>query len=416
MVKKLLIIEDNKSISSVIKHLGDSLGYQATIVDTFANVKLLLAEKHDFFVATVDINLPDAPNGEVIPYVLERNIPSIIMTGRMDEKTHRTILNLPIIDYLMKENAQTYHYLLRILSGQLTNHKTGILLVDASTSSRNQLEILLRRRNFTIYCANNAPDALVLLEQHSDIKVVITEQDMPVVSGIQLVQKIRKEYSVNQLIIIGISDNQQNFQAERFIKNGANDYLKRPFSSEEFYCRIMQNIERLDYIEEIENLANTNHSTGLYNRLYFIKQTTKRLKEKSKHPAVIALVFLHINNFRDINNEHGFKTGNALLIALAERLKDFFKSELMAHFREAEFAILIHADSLAHIESTLQLFHQKTIENAFVINEQVLNITINIGAQQAMQKATMHCLLEGADNALIEAGQQADNSVHIRSE
>ena len=81
MSKKLLIIEDNKSISSVIKHLGDSLGYQSTIVESLSGVKALLDQKNDFFLATVDINLPDAPNGEVIPQVLKNNIPSIIMTG-----------------------------------------------------------------------------------------------------------------------------------------------------------------------------------------------------------------------------------------------------------------------------------------------------------------------------------------------
>ena len=416
MSKKLLIIEDNKSISSVIKHLGDSLGYQSTIVESLSGVKALLDQKNDFFLATVDINLPDAPNGEVIPQVLKNNIPSIIMTGRMDEKMHRHIQNLPVIDYLIKENAQTYHYLLRILSGQLTNENIGILLVNASITSRNQLEILLKRRNFSVYCASSAPEALAFLKNYDDIKMVITEQEMPVVSGIQLVQKIRKKYPANELIVIGISDNQQQYQAERFIKNGADDYLKRPFSSEEFFCRIMQNIERLNYIEEIEKLANTHHLTSLYNRHYFINEAQKRLKIKTEEPRTVAVVFLRILDFKEMNDEHGYKSGNELLIAMAELLVAFFDVELVAHFSAAEFAVLMDKESLQSIESALQRFHQETTAHSFSINGASLKIKLNIGAQVVLGDNSMHCLLEGADKALIKASQQGGNKLHICSE
>jgi len=416
MQKKLLIIEDNKSISSVIKHLGDSLGYQATIAESFTQVKTLLAQKHDFFVATVDINLPDAPNGEVIPFVLEQNMPSIIMTGRMDEKTHRNVLNLPIIDYIIKENAQTYHYLLRILSAQLTNDQIGILLVDHSLSSRNQLANLLKRRNFSVYSANNATEALVYINKYPDIKMVITEQDMPVVNGIQLVQKIRKKYSANELIIIGISDANNTFQAERFIKNGADDFLKRPFSSEEFYCRIMQNIERLSYIEEIEKLANTDYLTGLFNRRYFIEQTKVALKKNYEKETAQALFFIHIDNFKTINEKHGHKAGNAVLIEMAKSLQHHFSQDIIAHISGSEFSVFLNKETLQIMRSALQNFHKDMIAKALIINELVITIKLSMGVQLASQDISLHLLLKGADTALIEATQQQDEKLIIYTE
>lgn len=64
MAPKLLIIEDSNSIANVINRIGLSLGYQTTIAKSFAEVKVILANNPKFFAATIDVNLPDAPNGE----------------------------------------------------------------------------------------------------------------------------------------------------------------------------------------------------------------------------------------------------------------------------------------------------------------------------------------------------------------
>jgi CheY-like chemotaxis protein len=254
MSKRLLVVEDSKSIALVIEKMAVSLGYAVTIAHTFAHVKVLLAQKHSFFLATVDYGLPDAPNGEVVPFILQHDIPSIIMTGRMDDNTHKKLLNLPIIDYITKENTQAYHYLLRILHGQLHNPKVGVLVVDNSLASRNHICQLLKRRNFNVYDVSDGTSALQKLDEKSDIKIVIAEQELTGMSGLELVQKIRAKYPINQLIIIAVSNSEKSFQSARFIKNGADDFLRKPFCPEEFYCRVMQNIEQLQYIERLKDI------------------------------------------------------------------------------------------------------------------------------------------------------------------
>ena len=254
MSKRLLVVEDSKSIALVIEKMAVSLGYAVSIAPTFAVVKLLLAKKHNFFLATLDYGLPDAPNGEVIPFILQHNIPSIIMTGRIDDATHKKLLNQPIIDYITKENAQAYHYLLRILHGQLNNSKVGVLVVDSSLASRNHVCQLLKRRNFSVYDVDNGIKAVQMLEEKPDIKIVITEQDLTGMSGLELLQKIRAKHPINELIIIAVASSEKSFQSARFIKNGADDFLRKPFCPEEFYCRVMQNIEKLQYIEKLKNV------------------------------------------------------------------------------------------------------------------------------------------------------------------
>ena len=307
-----------------------------------------------FFVATVDYCLPDAPTGEVIPYVLQNEIPSIVMTGHMDDNTHKKILNLPIIDYITKENSQAFHYLLRVLKGQLVNNKLGVLVVDDSLTARNHVEQLLARRNFKVYKAEGAHKALEILDKHDDIQMIITDQEMPVMDGIALIQQVRRKYPKRDLIVIGLSGANKNFQSARFIKSGADDFLRKPFCPEEFYCRLMQNIEKVKYIEEIKGAANSDYLTGLFNRRYFIEQATEVINgfEHTLNSAVFA--GLQVDDFKKINDLYGYNAGDQVLIKLSELLKIHFKSDLIARLGGAEFGLLLSSASVHDIEEKIQ--------------------------------------------------------------
>ncbi|WP_426359069.1 response regulator [Pseudocolwellia sp. HL-MZ19] len=159
MSKKLLVIEDSKPIARIIETIAQSLNFDVTLATSLESVKKIVEEDNSFFVATVDYGLPDAENGEAIPYVISKGIPSIVLTGMMDDETRQEILSQPVIDYIPKENSQAFLYLKRILEYQLTNSIYGILVVDDSLSTRNYIVELLKRRNFTVYTATQGKEA-----------------------------------------------------------------------------------------------------------------------------------------------------------------------------------------------------------------------------------------------------------------
>jgi len=118
MSKKLLVVEDSRPIARVIKQIAESLNYQVTLATCLAEVEALLqGGENKFFAATIDYALPDANDGEAISCVLSHGIPSIVMTGKMDETTRQKILSQPVIDYIPKENSQAFLYLKRIFIG-----------------------------------------------------------------------------------------------------------------------------------------------------------------------------------------------------------------------------------------------------------------------------------------------------------
>jgi PleD family two-component response regulator len=182
----------------------------------------------------VDFNLPDAPNGEAIDFAIESFLPTIVITGSLDESTRTTILNKSVVDYIPKKNAQVYEYLTRLLSRLDKNKKIGVLVVDDSRVSRQSMTALLRRHNFITFEAANAEQGMKSLRSHSNIRLAIINENIPVVSGIQMISELRKTYSKEDLGIIGISSDTTSGLSARFIKSGALIICTNPIATKNF--------------------------------------------------------------------------------------------------------------------------------------------------------------------------------------
>ena len=401
MSKKLLVVEDSKPIARVIKQIGEALNYEVTIATTLAEVESILQGNNDFYAATIDYALPDAPNGEAIPCVLSHGIASVVMTGKMDEITRQKILAQPVVDYIPKENSQAFLYLKRILHWQITNSSTGILVVDDSSAARNYVSQLLKRRNFSVYLANDGVQALERLKEHRDIKLVITDLEMPKMDGIELTNEIRKKYSRDQLSIIGISGADNGMHSARFIKNGADDFLRKPFCPEEFYCRITQNIENLNNIAEIQKAANTDYLTELPNRRAYIKRNMS-----------YCVAMLDIDYFKKVNDTYGHEAGDHVLKVLTLYMRKHLGTGLVARLGGEEFAVVLHGTDEDQLYNKLDDLRRDIAVSQVSYEEHHIVFTVSIGMICNSQE-TLAKQMNLADGALYSAKENGRNQVTL---
>ncbi len=412
MTQRLLVVEDSKPIATVIKQIAQSLKYEVVLATTLAKVEEILSEDTDFFAATVDYALPDANDGEAIACVLSHGIPSVVMTGKMDDATRQKILAQPVIDYIPKENSQAFLYLKRVLHWQQTNSNNAILVVDDSSSARNHIVELLKRRNFSVFTANNGVQALEKLQQHKDIKMVITDLEMPEMDGITLTNEIRKKYSREQLAVIGISGAANGIHSARFIKNGADDFLRKPFCPEEFYCRITQNIESLNNIMQIQHAANTDYLTELSNRRAFFRSASQRIAEYTKRKVPYCLAMLDIDYFKKVNDNYGHDAGDQILKVLALYMRKHFGAGLTARLGGEEFAILLHGLDTDQLYNKLDDFRREIGVSTLPAGDDQISITISIGVVFDSTEELSKQMNE-ADNALYLAKDYGRNQIVI---
>jgi diguanylate cyclase (GGDEF)-like protein len=344
--------------------------------------------------------------------VLSHGIPGVVLTGKMDEATRQQILSYPVIDYIPKENSQAFLYLKRILHWQLSNQGNGVLVVDDSLSARNHVVELLKRRNFNVYIAENGQLALDVLQQHSDIKMVITDLEMPVMDGIELTNEIRKIYSRDQLAIIGVSGATNGMHSARFIKNGADDFLRKPFCPEEFYCRITQNIENLSNIEQIQKAANTDYLTDLPNRRAFIRDAEAFISDCISQQAIYALAILDIDYFKKVNDNYGHEAGDHTLKVLALYMRKHFGAGLISRLGGEEFAILMKGLDEDQLYTRLDDFRRSISVAQIAFEEQQINFSVSLGmiynSQESLAKQ-----MSLADGALYYAKENGRNQISI---
>jgi diguanylate cyclase (GGDEF)-like protein len=412
MSQRLLVVEDSKPIATVIKQIARSLKFEVVIASNLAQVERILSTDTDFFAATIDYALPDAGDGQAIACVLSYGIPGVVMTGKMDDDTRQKILSQPVIDYIPKENSQALLYLKRVLHWQQTNDQNTILVVDDSSSARNHIVELLKRRNFNVITANNGVQALDQLKQHKNIKMVITDLEMPIMDGIELTNEIRRSYSREQLAVIGISGASNGIHSARFIKNGADDFLRKPFCPEEFYCRITHNIESLNNIAKIQHAANTDYLTDLANRRAFFRSAEARISEYVARQVPYCLAMIDLDFFKKVNDNFGHDVGDQVLKVIALYMRKHFSTGLTARLGGEEFAVLLHGIDADNLYNKLDDFRREIAVSTIPAGDTQLSVTLSLGVVFNSQE-TFNKQMNEADNALYMAKENGRNQVAI---
>jgi len=416
-MKKYLLVEDSPLVVKIIKHISKAQSpLQYDTATSFKEAKQLISQHgpDHYFVAVVDLNLPDAPNGEVVDYTIQQKIPTIVLTGNYDDEKREQMLQKKIVDYVVKESRFSYEYVIKLIHRLANNQNIKILVADDSKVSRNYIKELLNNHLYQVFTADDGDTALDALEQNPDIKLLITDYNMPRMNGFELVKNIRREVSKNDLVIIGLSGEGNSQLTAKFIKNGANDFLNKPFSHEEFHCRILHNIENLEYSQTMKHMAFHDFVTGLPNKQkFFIDGTTElnKLLEKSI-PASLALI--SIDQLHNIQDKYGIDAPDATAKNLTTLLPKAFGRFLYARINDSDIAILMPGLSIEQAAKLTDGFRELIEDHIILLEEMSFNFTISAGITSVTNAPLME-LLKRADNQLHLARENGENQVYFEN-
>ena len=411
-MKKFLLVEDSPIVAKIIKHISRSASdLHFDLASTFDEAKQLIQQtKEAYFVAVVDLNLPDAPNGEVVDYTISQKIPTIVLTGTYDDEKREAMLSKRIVDYVVKESRFSYEYVLKLIQRLARNQDIKILVADDSSMSRNYIRDLLKTHRYEVFTADDGDTALKILEQHPDIKLLITDYNMPRMNGFELVKNIRREISKNDLVIIGLSGENDGKLTAKFIKNGANDFLNKPFSHEEFHCRIMHNIESLEYALRLKYLAYHDFISGLPNKQKFYADAEIELQKLHAQNANVSLALISIDKLNTIQDKYGLEAPDATITSLASIMPKAFSRFVYARLSDANIAVLLSGLTLDQASQLLETFITMAEDQIVLLPETSFNFTISAGIVQDNSNGISE-LLRQADNQLYLAIENGGNQV-----
>jgi len=141
------------------------------------------------------------------------------------------------------------------------NSEQRILIVDELDDRRKQLRLLLETHKCTVVEAANCEDALELLIQ-LDIHLVLTETELPTMSGLFLLQRVKTRHPETEVILL--TNNASSFNLLQALRLGAYDFIVRPIDTGEILDKALERVfahigmraENAQLVRELERQNN----------------------------------------------------------------------------------------------------------------------------------------------------------------
>ncbi len=167
--------------------------------------------------------------------------------------------------------------------------------------------------------------------------------------------------------------------------------------------------------QRLIRLAQYDTLTGLANRHQFNETLERALADNDRDHQPLALMFLDIDHFKEVNDRHGHGSGDLLLKEFAQRLADCVRpTDAVARLAGDEFVVLLEG---MHSDDEPQFIARKIIaavEKPFLLDEQNHHVTTSIGiAMRAAAGEPASVLMKRADEALYEAKHSGRNTFRM---
>jgi len=416
-MKTILLVDDDKTILNIISMelKSDLDNIEILIATTYKEaLKYILNKDIQIHLAIVDIHLPDAPDGKVIEYSTHKNIPTIAITGSLDEKTKNTMLEHNIIDYVLKNNIASIKHIVNSANRILKNYDTNILIVDDSTLQLKIIYDLLKKLKLNITTAKDGQEAYDIIENSDTyFSLVLTDYNMPNMDGMELTLKLREKYHKGQLGIVVLSTNNKPEISTQFLKVGANDFINKPYSQAEVAIRVNSNLDILDLFRRERENSNLDFLTKAYNRRYFFESGNSIFDKAKRDNKNLAVAMVDIDKFKNINDTYGHDIGD---IAIKETVtilnQNLRKSDLMARFGGDEFCILLENISLEDLKQLLEKIRLSFEQNSFKALKHNINFTVSIGAYYGIEDC-LKDMIKKSDENLYYSKNNDRNQIKI---
>jgi len=408
----ILIIEDDKIYA---KHLCDEIckkfDFRVDVANSLHELEKINIQEYDLVIS--DIFMEDYDENYIKENIIDKNIPVILMTAFPDKVFREKILKLNVIDFIIKTESNHFtHIIYKLEVLEYLRHRPILIVDDSKTALLINLRLIKKRYPFTqVITAKDGVEGCEKLKECPNIKLILTDYEMPRMDGMQFIQNIRKQYDLDEKIIIALSSVTEKHISSTLLKIGANDFLNKPFAEDELMCRIDNNIKNAILIDEIKELAFRDSLTGLYNRRYFFDIAEKMFLTAQREEEEVSILMCDIDHFKKINDTYGHQTGDLIIKKVSYILENSVrKNDIVARYGGEEFIVFLY-DCPVRFAHIIGEKIRKSIEKAEIIdsNDNKIKFTISVGISS--KGDNLEEVIKNADSMLYKAKETRNKVV-----
>ncbi|MFC4729174.1 diguanylate cyclase [Coralloluteibacterium thermophilus] len=401
---KVLLVENSKIFRQMVSTaIREKLDLEVVACATLAEARAALARGDTFFLALTGLVLADGEAEDIVSLFVGHGLPMAVVTGVFDAEVRQRVVTRPIVDYVLKDTPGAVDYLVWLVRRLERNRRIAALVVDDARSAREHSAAMLRMYGFRVVEASGGAEALRIMAAEPAIRLVVCDHEMPGMTGVEFTRRLRTSRSRDAVAVIGVSSIDRASLVAEFLKSGANDFLHKPFSREEFFCRISQNVDNLELIGSLQDLATRDFLTGLANRRSLFERGQALFLQTREADRPLAVAMLDIDFFKKVNDSVGHDGGDVALKAVAGAVAQHAgPQDLAARLGGEEFCLLLPDRDAASAAVLLDGLRRHVEELAVPFEGGTIALTVSIGLC-AGHRESLHAMLAEADRALYLA-------------
>lgn len=291
-----------------------------------------------------------------------------------------------------------------------------ILIVDDQQANVRLLEQMLGEAGYRCITSTMDPQAVCALHRDNHYDLILLDLQMPGMDGFQVMEGLKEIEADGYLPVLVITA--QPGHKLQALTAGAKDFISKPFDLVEVKTRIHNMLEvRLlykqleQYSRALESMALHDALTGLPNRRLLMDRLSLAIAHARRNTSAMAVMFLDLDGFKQINDTLGHAVGDLLLQSVAQRLSSCVRgSDTVSRQGGDEFVVLLGdlATSQDAAQSAQKLV--QVLSEPHLLDGHRVNLTVSLGLttfpDDGDDAAT---LVRNADAAMYDTKRQGRN-------
>jgi two-component system, cell cycle response regulator len=295
-----------------------------------------------------------------------------------------------------------------------------ILIVDDQEANVILLERMLRGAGYTSVASTMDSHEVCALHRNNRYDLILLDLQMPGMDGFQVMEGLKEIETDGYLPVLVITA--QPGHKLRALQAGAKDFISKPFDLAEVLARVHNMLEvRLLHEEArnhgkmLESLALKDPLTGLANRRLLAERMSMVLIHARRNKSAMAVVYLDLDGFKQINDTLGHSAGDVLLKMVAGRMVATVREEdTVARLGGDEFIIVLWHVSDTDDAARVALKVIEAVSQPYAIEGHTVSITTSAGVGiYPVHGEDADTLMKSADLALYEAKRAGKNAYRI---
>jgi len=294
-----------------------------------------------------------------------------------------------------------------------------VLIAEDDLTSRAMLAAVLGRWGLEPLAVEDGDAAWSLLQSPDAPRLVLLDWSMPGMDGVEVCRRVRQTGSTDPPYIIMLTARGEMSDLVQGLDAGANDYVRKPFDSEELRARVRVGVRVLEQQAELSaardalaHQAMHDALTGVLNGRAVLDMLQRAVSWAKREEGRLSVGMCDIDHFKVVNDTYGHQVGDEVLIGLTKRAQSHLREhDLLGRCGGEEFLVITSTAKGQEEGSPFERLRAAIAETPIETRAGGVPVTVSIGVAVSAGDTTVDQILAAADRALYEAKAQGRNRV-----